>query len=98
MTAAASSTGTTLRGGAQPGEQRLVAAPRAPRVSVEAGHELFDVERHPVTAVDHRRPIIRRECRIQGGDQRVGLLVGQRRQVEHLGRPTCLAAIHQDVR
>ena len=73
--------------GAQPGEQRLIQRLGHPGLT-ESGHDLFDVERHPVAAVDHQRPLIGRQRRIQRGDQRVGLLVGQRCQVEHLDRPT----------
>ena len=50
-----------VRAGAQPGEQRLIQRLGHPGLG-EAGHDLFDVERHPVAAVGHRGPVIGRQA------------------------------------
>jgi hypothetical protein len=42
---------------AQPGEQRLIQRLGQPGLT-ESGHDLLDVERHPVAALGHRGPVI----------------------------------------
>ena len=61
----------------QSGQERLVQCFRHTGFG-DSLDNLLDVERHAVAAFGNRRPVICRETRIQGGDQGVGLVIGQR--------------------
>ena len=81
-----------VRAGTQPGEQRLIQRLGHPGLT-ESGHDLLDVERHPVAASGHRRAFIGGQARIQCADRisssvngaRSNTLTGQLRAAIHRG-------------
>jgi hypothetical protein len=74
----------------QRGEQRLIQRLGYPRFGsgcAKFTEDVFDVERHSVRSVAYRDPLGVGHRGVQRFDQRVGLLVGQRRKFEERYRP-----------